>query len=77
MANHNYRGFCILNIDATPIKGSASFDYKGFTISMSTVFQPDVAVFNDDQCHSVDTVEDAIAWVDNYQAEQVALDSPY
>lgn len=42
---------------------------------MSTVFQPDVAVFNDDLFNNVDTVEDAIVWVDNYQAEQMALDT--
>ncbi len=45
----NHAGFYIKNIDAAYIRGSSAFNYRGYIVSMSTVFNPPgVAIMKQD-----------------------------
>ncbi len=65
----NFRGFTIKNIDALDIKGNAAFKYRGYIISMSTIFSDNGVAFwpatNPDEYNDAETVEDAILKIDN------------
>lgn len=64
----------IVDTGARPLNACASFEYRGFVVSASTIFAPNVSVlvFEDatapeplsPQFHDV---EDAIAWIDAHQ----------
>ena len=67
MADLNNAGFTINPFMADT--GSAAFKFKGYVISMSTVFKrPDVVIFGertDEVLYHAHTVEDAITWCEN------------
>jgi hypothetical protein len=70
--NLNRKGFGIMDVGAAHVKAGAGFAYKGFIISMSTVFDnPDVAVFLDDESgaymYQAASVESAIIWCNQNQ----------
>lgn len=70
--NLNRKGFGIMDVGASHVKAGAGFAYKGFIISMSTVFDnPDVAVFVDDAnadlIYTAASVESAIIWCNQNQ----------
>lgn len=61
----------IVNVQAKSIEACCSFDYKGFEISISTIFRPgSIAVFENIKTHIGDfpTVEAALAHVDAIDA---------
>lgn len=70
--------FSIRSIDALCIKGSASFPYRGYTISMSTIFHmPSVAFWPRDCMDSsvfteANSVEDAINAIDKLVEAETA-----
>ena len=68
--NLNYMNFGIMGYGGEKVKAGAGFIYKGYIISMSTVFNnPAVAVFVDvdggEIVYEASSVEDAIKWVDS------------
>lgn len=70
--NLNRKGFGIMDVGANHVKAGAGFAYKGFIISMSTVFaNPDIAVFTDDEeaylIYQASSVESAIIWCNQNQ----------
>jgi len=72
--------FSIKNVSAADIPASAAFVYKGFIISMSTIFKnPDIVVMIDDDFSTVEyraiSVADAIEWVNKYCQKQIDLDT--
>ena len=60
----NYAGFTIKDMNADEIRGSSAFNYRGYVVSMSTIFTPPgVAIMrHDDPSFFMDvaTVEEAI-----------------
>lgn len=61
--------FTLLDITGVPVKGCASFKYKGFSVSMSTLAGfHEVHLFKDHDgsfSKSFGTVEDAIQWIED------------
>lgn len=60
----NYAGFQICDVNADTIRGSAAFNYRGYVVSMSTIFTPPgVAIMRHDDPSffmNATTVEEAI-----------------
>lgn len=62
----------IVNVSNEPLKGCCTFEYKGYIVSLSTVFpDKDIAVFKVDdstfEAYGFDSVEHAL----NYIGEKV------
>jgi hypothetical protein len=56
----------IYDVVGNNIKACAQFEYKGWTVSMSTIFQGDVLAWDKDQIDTLEaaTVEDILALID-------------
>lgn len=54
----------ILNINGDNIKACCQFQYKGYTVSISTIFNDPVIAFNESSELVSDTVEKVINLID-------------
>ena len=60
----------IIDMDNEQVKACCQFEYKGFTISISTIFKCSaVGVFNDTNDQYVDTLQDAFNLIDDLAAK--------
>ena len=63
--------YAIVNVENKMVEACAMFHYRGYTVSMSTIFgtqRPSVAIFrdgNNDAVQTFDSVQDAIEHI-NY-----------
>ncbi len=71
--------FTIVNVENKVVEACAMFNYRGFTISASTIFgqkRPSVCVFKDGAEKYVFTVEEAIEYVDAQQTNADTITMP-
>jgi hypothetical protein len=66
----------ILSIEGKELKACFQFEYKGFTVSFSTIYEPEVRIFFTKDGHKQFlNIPEAIKWID--ENSKVSLDKLY
>jgi len=71
MIKLNYKDFTILSFTTAETRSCAKFKYKGYIISMSTVFEPNIKIYSENlqgELHEhkdCESIELAIKFIDS------------
>lgn len=75
--NPNYLGFAMVGVGGEQVAANFAFNYQGFTISATTIFNPQIAIWEATEkndapiLYNASSMVDAIRWCDLKHAERL------